>query len=1147
MLLAHALPAPADEPKGTESPPAPAAPQAPVNVFLNAPGDLSAVLKALGQPDFVILRGAEYAKLVAGATPPATVPAPWTSSVQSVALSGKVEGDVAGLSIALGIVLASDGPIWVPIRLDGQTLTSATEAARLLPLRVVEGGGRQVELSGRGSHLVKVDLLVPIRVTPEGRRIELAIPESASTKIALEVPERVRDASVGSGEPVAVDPGKEPGPTRLLADLTPRARLILTWRVDEGAGSTLPPLLVAQGEIGIEFDPGAMRTQFSCAIRSLRGSARRLELRLDAADELIELELDGQTPAILRETLENATRLSIPLSDPLVPGQERRLMMRTRRDLRPREANRFTFGGFPLVNAKEQSGAIGVAAAGNLWVSGLPRRGILRIDPRTGLPRGLSARPDTQMAFRYSQQPFELDLRVEPSPPWVTAESRTTLVLGRKSVGVETRMDYQTARGKLFDLTLALPPGLELESVGPEDVVTTWQTGLPTPGFPPGAISLGLRLLRIRLGPRAEQEGKFTLHLVGRQAIDSDRGDVTIRLVQPEAGGSTGGRIAVLTAANLTAELSDKAAESASFRDAYLSPPADWPWPAGQAPTGAPMLWLRYDDHPPELPLRLTVHPRSITDTTRLFIHIDRDGAEVRQETDLAVQFGTLDQIDVKVPAAIADSWQVEGPAIARRTELERAPTGALLVRLKLAAESNRGARFTFRYRVPMPTGARTGSPTPWDLPWSRIETATSQGSPPRASIEVEPDLTVEARGPGWSPRVDGADDLDEEATLQLVAAADPGKTVPAVLGLAVSVREFAPLPRVVAPRAALRSVVGADGETAVTARYWIETAEAGVAMKLPPGAVLLVAKVGGAALSAVEQRQGGGFLLRFPDPSRPPPVLVELEYTVPREKSLSAWTPPALLDDAIVRQTLWEVSLPWSRAVVGVPRGWTDENEWYWAGYVWKRRPFASTAALMRWVGDPAGSGTFATDPRGDGHVYLFSRTGDVSALPVVIASRPALVAICSGSVLAIGILVIVAWRPPARRIAVVLLLLAFFATMLLHPSVLILGVQSAALGVVLTVVLLFLQRSFDRRRPVAATYADSALRGSEPAPASTASHAMSAGSDDSTAIRARTAPASTMNYPPTAVGAGDDGLVTRLRGSSVHVDRTGLGGPEP
>ena len=67
------------------------------------------------------------------------------------------------------------------------------------------------------------------------------------------------------------------------------------------------------------------------------------------------------------------------------------------------------------MNAHEQSGAIGIAQNGNLWVGGTPERGLRRIDPRTELPDLLRARPGTSLAYQFVDQPFELTLRVEPA------------------------------------------------------------------------------------------------------------------------------------------------------------------------------------------------------------------------------------------------------------------------------------------------------------------------------------------------------------------------------------------------------------------------------------------------------------------------------------------------------------------------------------------------------------------------------------------------------------------------------------------------------------------------------------------------------------------------------------------------------------
>ncbi len=129
------------------------------------------------------------------------------------------------------------------------------------------------------------------------------------------------------------------------------------------------------------------------------------------------------------------------------------------------------FSGFPLTNAKEQSGAIGIAQRGNLWVGGTAGRGLRRIDPRTELPPDLRARLATNLAYVFADQPFELELRIDASPPLVRTEARTTATLDARQARVDTWLSYQPAHGRLFDLAIRLPEGLELESVGPKDVV----------------------------------------------------------------------------------------------------------------------------------------------------------------------------------------------------------------------------------------------------------------------------------------------------------------------------------------------------------------------------------------------------------------------------------------------------------------------------------------------------------------------------------------------------------------------------------------------------------------------------------------------------------------------------------------------------
>jgi hypothetical protein len=222
-------------------------------------------------------------------------------------------------------------------------------------------------------------------------------------------------------------------------------------------------------------------------------------------------------------------------------------------------------------------------------------------------------------------------------------------------------------------------------------------------------------------------------------------------------------------------------------------------------------------------------------------------------------------------------------------------------------------------------------------------------------------------------------------------------------------------------------------------------------------------------------------------------------------------------LDDAVIQQSLWEIRVPWNLAIVGVPDGWSDANEWYWDIYVWKRRPWNPFSKLMGWVAGSTSQTANLDDAVGDehddSHAYLFSRAGEPVAMKLWVASRAWIVGACSGVVLLVGLLAMfsgIGFRWLWMISAVLCFLVAVFA----HPSTVLLFVQSALSGVVLVLLGCGIRRVLERARvvipPVSAT-------GSVPSQiglGGTSAGSPGVGSDDSTAIRGRNS--STLDYAP-------------------------------
>lgn len=1106
-LLGVASIAGADGPR-----PGRAADDAPIFVIVDGQDDLDSLRKKVDRPDFVILKGAAYDAMRAQAKGQATAGPP-RGVVESVAIGGEVLEDFADLTVEFGIVLAGAEPAWVPIRLDGQVPSSARAGDRELPLRSVDGSW-QVKVQGEGLHRVKVALsgrVLAAPGSPEGRRLEWAIPEAATTRLQLVVgPSAVEVAVTGPGgvrEPLAVEAVEGGQRNRVSASLTPRKRLELSWQAAAEAGpAAAPPLLTAQGEIALEVERGSLRARSSWEVRSERGTVRRLELRVDPADELVGLECDGR-PVLGDGPLDAASgAIGVPLAEPLRPGGTCRLVVTTRRVLSPETSSRLTYRGVPLPGVVAQSGVVAIAQrGGDPWVSASAGRGLRQIDPRSDLPATLRARPSIVLAYQFVEQPFDLGLQVDPSPPWVQVGSRATVTVEAGRARVDAWLDYKVPRGRVFEVRVALPEALALDLVGPEATVAASETlaEVAAPGR--------RRVLVARLTPLASEDGSFSIHLAGRQPIP-EGGEASVGLPRPIGAQTRGGLIAVLAARSESVELGrNPSGPRDEFAPAGLEPPPSWPWPPERAIAAPPpALWLRHDESPGALPLKTSSRSRVVRESATLDARVDRRGLDVRQESEVRVRFGSLAAIDVEVPPEAEGAWEIDGAEVTRREPLDPATDGSARHRLTLGREVADAARLRFRVRTALPRPLDEGRATRLVIP--RIKVLGAESGPPRVRVAADGRIDLEPEGEGWSAVADdalSATDALPQARLER-SAGGPS----AILARA---RATVMLPKAVASRLWLRTTLDPAGGLRTSATYRVEGHDGALSLAVPPGATWERARVGGEAVAEVEGMPGtaGAYRIKLP-PSASGPVVVAIDYAQAASTSPS-WSPPRLLEGGLVQECYWEARVPWNVAMVGVPPGWSDANCWVWSTYAFMRRPGLSAEGLSSWVAGPSPETSTAEDAdRVASHAYLFSRVGDPSRLRPTILSRAGLVGLCSGAVLAIGLVMMLA-RTPARVAWLLLPIAALAAAVLVPPSVIALVVQSSLLGVALVSVAAATQRFVERRTPASPSFAESS--GLVISGAARVAPPAEVGSDDSTVVRGRAG--TTVDHAPAGVAS--------------------------
>jgi hypothetical protein len=1098
---AHAQQAAGDDRAGSAS----AETAGPPNEFviLSNVSDFSDFLKKLKQPDWIFMKPGAAAAPAAAAGARA-LPRPHV--VTAVKIRGRVEDDLTDLSLELELNLLVQGPAWVPLGIESQIVTSAREGDRELQLRSTGEGRWDVRLEGSGAHRLLLNLKRPVTVSPDRKHFELAIPEAPSTYLELEVPRRVREVDAGSGASIGESPLTGGKGTRLSAHLSPRSRVVLEWTEEANPGSLSPPLLSAQVEIGLDADSESITTQSSWVIRCVRGTARRLEIQLDEADVVARVRLDDQyLPAEIERNV-----LTIPLGEPLRPGDTRHLFIETRRSFPPAAPKSFVLTGFPLANAAEQSGAIAITQAANLWVNVTAAQGLRLIDPQR-LPAELRVQPGTSHAFLFLDQPFRLGLGVESSPPLFRSETATRLVLDQDIARTSAAIEIQRVRGRLFDIDIAIPSGLQLTSIGPQDLVeSATPAPTPDPAGKEGRAAVAEQLLRIHLTLAARDQRSFNLLLRGQEPIGQG-GETKLGLFSPRGGVSASSTVSMFADENVSFETIDEPGQSEAPVFS-LEPPADRAAAsAGSRPQErAPLAVWKSSGSPSRLRGRLIRHPLSLKHDTRISAQVAQQWVDVRQETAVQVRYGSVSSVIVEVPVARPELWQVQGKESIRREELGPSPRNEKARRFRLLFDPPIADRsvLTFGFRVPLVPALEAGREMKDTIPWILLAEGVSTST--EVVLTAAPSVRARGNAAAWVEGAEKAGEPDRSGARHYLLAR-PGTEDSAFPFLARMLDQVS-LPPLVAPRALLRTVLGPENESRTHAWYSIESHPSRISFGLPEEAQWIRARIDGRVAEQLERDPAGaGYRLGLPAESQSRAVLIEIEYQVPGASADAAWTPPALLEGGVVLQTLWQVHVPWSQALVGVPAGWADENEWYWDFYRWKRRPWRSFSRLVGWVSGSATQGINLDDVLGeeqdDSHGYLFGRFGQPVVLRPWVVSRALVVAICSGSVLLLS-LYLMFFRTRSKvvwgAVAALGLLLAVFA----HPSVLLLAVQSAASGVVLALLGLLIHALIERARLTPTVGAGASPPG---AVAGTASP-LGVGSDDSTAIRARVP--STLDY---------------------------------
>ncbi len=1007
-------------------------------------------------------------------------------SIQRMVVSGKVAEEHVEMDVELR-VLARHGKTRVPLRLEQAVLRSEDyegPGKHLLHLDA-ETGGYVLWLDGEPEALHKLTLhvLVPLRRIGEEARLRLRTPQATISEMKLTVP--MKDVEATAVEPatlVSTAPvGKDSSEIRALGV---GGDLEMVWRPSGAPKPATPVIFEAESEATVRLEGPRVTTRLAIRLHDARSPLDEVVVCLP---EGAQIQSTPQTGFTLEETEPGKVRLAFPAK-----ASEQRAEITFVRDCDPEKPDAWVeLGGFEVAGATRHRGHVAVAALGDWHMEWESSPSVRRTD---NLPEGLRVE-GLVAGFRFLGQPFSLKSRPTPKKTRVSVEPEYRLFVGATEARLEARLVYTIRGAKVSRLGLTAP-GWEVEDIDPDNPVLADLL----PSAESGQVRIPLKqptIGRIEIALRARQPippGASALSLSLPRAFEVESSGRPSVVALPPS-------VVVLPEDNV--ELLPDEEAMAGLTRQPLPPQTQLPR-RQQAP-----LAYRGDSRDAVFACGFQVHEREVHVQAAGQVRIERDSIQVEQKLGYTIAYEMLGALTVRVPRPVAEAeglqFSVDGQAVPAAPlptggEAEEDP-GPVLMSVVLPQPRIGPCNLSVRYRLaaerlePNQSVLRTVYlvlPNDGELTAASLSVSAGEG------IEAKPRDTL------WTMTESGPDRAGQGRRLTLTATEPPEDEI---LVLAVHLEDTPGVGTTIVQRGLVQTWLGASARQD-RAWYRLTTSRDALELMMPEGAALaeMQVTVDGSPI-AFQVEPAGRVTVPMPSSGSPRSVVVELSYHFragrPARGTLDLDF-PRLGRDVWVRRLYWQLVLPRNEHLMVSAPGFTREFRWGWNGLFFGRLPLWSQSELVAWVGGAADTGP---DLKGV-NCYVFSTMGSPPGAEVETVGRSLIVLIASLSALGLGLAVIYvrAFRHPVALLAVAV---GLTAGAVLHPESAILLTQASAVGVVLSLLAVRLQRRLPGRRDTRLAGAPSA--GLEQDSTQTQYLRPAIGSQGSTQVAPALAPAST------------------------------------
>jgi hypothetical protein len=1000
-------------------------------------------------------------------------PEPTQWSVAGISLQGTADGDHAILQTTLQIQLLVDAKwIKVPLRLTEATLQ---DHAYTGPGEATSGGidpdqGYLWYFKGKGLHVLKLNLIVPIRKELPARRLQLTLPPTVVSELKLRVPVPRLTAKVDEQSRARLILTPTPDGATTIDMLGLGGRLDVTWQPQPDLG-TVETVLEARTAITATVDGRAVLMEANQRLGALQGSFNQVQVRLPRGGELLKVEgdlykehsLDAQDPSLVLVTLKEAASSAVPVD----------LKWTVRVEI-PAKSERVLLEGFEVSKAKIQTGHLALRLVGDYRLERIDNQNqFVQRDNLSTLEKALPpfpSREDVSSAYSILRQPFQLAFNLQPEKPHITVKPRLFLTVNADRMELFGEYDVQVYRWGIEEVKFAWPgwkdEGWKLDPIAPPNQVE--ETRLDDPA------EILVKLIERKVGPvvrvndraSATEPKQFTLLLHATRPLAAGQAAQEFTLPGMPGANVMPADFVMVLADNLEADLRPVGDTVSSLQTVSQT---------NLVPLPANLVELRRRDFRlnaarAKFSIATTLQPRRIGTQTDVELSLEGNELRLLQRISYDVAYERLPQVLLLVPekleGRVTFNLAVDGQPtnLVPITPIDTGGGEGTRKQKRLALEAPRIGKFDVIIQGTLPVSWPMGVATSTtEVPLVQSSDAEYTSTRVRVLKPKRQRLTI--TGEGWTPQAP-----QSGVSVWLATAKQ------SVVNLQIEQSDGAWQQGVAAPRCLIQAVFSPSGEVYCQAQYQLTGQPTGLRITFPPGSKPGRIRWGEAPLEEINILQTAGspeqYQLTLPDgETGDSEKLLTIAYQLPRQSALGVGAErhlavPEIMSDGTQTQTFWQIQLPENQHLWTLPAGFTPEFDWQRVGGWWSRVPRQSPEDLEKWV-----SGS-ATGPRGvstallvGGNRYLFSSLEGSSVMSFRTLSTPLIILIGASLALVFGFVLV---NVPATRHVLTFLWIGFLTTLitLWYSEPVLVLLQPAGLGLVLALLASVAQRWFKKSR---------------------------------------------------------------------------------